>query len=143
MATLRQIIDKIRPVSAIDLSAYGTSEGVTKAWDSRGRGRTTQGGCLGPNCDNLKEPSGQSDIPHVDSIELEMSSNKGGENLNFTKAAVKAALQRALNQLSEESDEGSTISFVNTPGQSSIDHYVSLRFDRAKLGIMESARDED
>ncbi len=39
MATLRQILDK---KTTIDLQAYGTPEGVEKAWDTRGRGGKAQ-----------------------------------------------------------------------------------------------------
>lgn len=41
MANLRQILDK---KTTIDLQAYGTSEGVTRAWDSRGRGHAAATG---------------------------------------------------------------------------------------------------
>jgi hypothetical protein len=86
--TLRQIIDGQRPPSELDVRAYGTPEGVEKAWDTRGR-KSVQEGCLGPNCKDLKEVTDPKKIPHIDTLEMELSSERGGENLNFTKEAVK------------------------------------------------------
>ena len=130
MPTLRQIIDKERPVSPFDVQAYGTSEGVEKAWDTRGRGnRAAQEGCLGVNCDKLADIKDVT-APHIDNIELMLSSNKDGENINFTKEALRQVLQHALDQLADEGGENHTISFVNSPSARNIDHFVTVQFHR-------------
>lgn len=122
--------------SQIELTAYGTSEGVTKAWDTRGRGKNTDPDdketCVGENCkDEVSYPKGPEGarIPHLDNVEFEMSSNQGNNNIHFDKEAMKMVLRRALEQLENEDAE---IKYLNTPMGVNTEHYATVTFRQEK-----------
>lgn len=119
--------------------AYGTSEGVVKEWDARGRGKKIdydnqeEGECVGHNCPDheVKLPSKANVgpfpvvVPHLDNLEFMMTSNKGGQAIHWDKEAMKTMLRMALVQLDREDAK---IDYLNTPTKSSTDHYATIKF---------------
>ncbi len=82
MATLRQILDKR---TTIDLQAYGTPEGVSKAWDTRGRsGNPAQQGEHAAKRDDRQRSLREKGLPH-DEIQKELGMDKDEYNRTYNK----------------------------------------------------------
>lgn len=123
--------------STMAIKAYGTAEGVKKEWDTRGRkGEEDDAGfkteCIGPDCG--LEPSGERDkntppivVPHLDNLELMMTSSKPGQNIHFDKQALKDVLHAALMQLERDDVETKYMNSANF-GKTTTDHYVNIKF---------------
>ena len=124
--------------------AVGTAEGVKKEWDTRGRkGEEESPGfrsdCIGPECgkeeEQMRKPGTDPIIiPHLDNLELMMTSDKGGRNIHFDKQALRDVLHKALLQL--ESDDVET-KYLNSDTPADLqgklgrtDHYISVSFKR-------------
>jgi hypothetical protein len=127
--------------SVVALRAYGTPEGVKKEWDTRGRGTQEEDNstqsyeerCIGPDCGKNEEPLKQANkpvvIPHLDNLELTMTSDAPGKNIHFDKDALKAVLRMALVQLDRDDVESKYLNGA-TFGKNTTDHYVNVRFSR-------------
>lgn len=121
--------------STMAVRAFGTAEGVKKEWDERGRKGEDEGfrsDCIGPDCG--KEETGVRQkatepiiIPHLDNLELMMTSQKPGLNIHFDKQALKDVLHAALLQLERDDVEAK---YLNSPafGKATTDHYVNIKF---------------
>jgi hypothetical protein len=119
--------------SQLEISAVGTSEGVKKAWDTRGRS-IVQGECSGPDCKqsiDITKPTGEGGkpivIPTIDGIELTMKSTQPGYNIHFDREALKSVLRMALVQMDMDDTK---INYLNTPMGATTDHYVRVSLNR-------------
>ena len=118
----------------LEIGAVGTSEGVKKEWDTRGRS-IVHGECSGPDCQHtidITKPTSEGgkpiELPTIDGMELSMKSSKPGYNINFDREALKTMLRTALMQLDRDD---SRINYLNTPMGSSTMHYVKLALNRS------------
>ena len=117
--------------SRVKLRAYGTAEGLRKAWDARGRGRKEDEHCVGPDCIDSREEHGitlMNEVPQIHSLEIEMDSTKSGNLIRFDKESLKKALQHAIEQLNSD-ETNPKIDYINQPHQKGTYHYVKLHFD--------------
>ena len=132
----------------IELQSYGTSEGVRKEWLSRERKGLAEGppdphkevGCVGPHCEKdeikLDPKNPVIEVPHLDNLELMMTSTKGQQNIHWDKEALKTMLRMALAQLDMDDTR---INYVNTPQKAKTDHYVNLKMKQKETTMFGQA----
>lgn len=114
------------------IEAYGTTEGLEKAWEIRPRAPDRSSTkCVHPWCDP-EITIGSKEMPHLDHLEFEMSSAQKDNNVRFDKEALKVMLKQALVELDREEP---AIEYLNTAkagkvGEGGTDHYVTVLFQR-------------